>query len=261
MRITLMQRAPIAQGAEEALSAIDAAAAEAAAGGSALLITPEMFLSGYAIGAEAVRDAAAPAEAAPWQSVGEIAARHGLTIVAGGPLLREGAVYNAALAFGPAGLLASFAKLQLFGDVDREQFAAGSALSPVFEVAGWKVALAICYDVEFPEIPRRLAIAGAELLAIPTANMKPYTSVCTRLVPARAEENGLAIAYANYIGPEGPFDYCGLSCVAGPDGEDLARAGEDATLLHAVLDRAHLAEIRRRTPYLADLRRDLFGPS
>ncbi|MEM9761829.1 MAG: nitrilase-related carbon-nitrogen hydrolase [Pseudomonadota bacterium] len=261
MRISLMQRAVVAAGPAEALAAIDAAAAEAAAGGSALLITPEMFLSGYAIGAQAVRTAASPEDAAPWQHVGAIAERHHVTIVAGGPLLRDGAVFNAALAFGPAGLLATYAKLQLFGDVDRQQFAAGSALSPVFEVGGWKVALAICYDVEFPEIPRRLALAGAELLAIPTANMKPFTSVCTRLVPARAEENGLAIAYANYIGPEGPFDYCGLSCVAGPDGEDLARAGEDATLMHAVLDRAPLAEIRKRTPYLADLRRDLFGPS
>ncbi|MEO1318400.1 MAG: carbon-nitrogen hydrolase family protein, partial [Pseudomonadota bacterium] len=260
MRLTLMQRAPVSGGAEEALSAIETAALEAAAGGSDLLITPEMFLSGYAIGAEAVRGAAAAPDARPWTGVAEIATRHGLTIIAGGPLLREGVVFNAALAFSPARLLATYAKLQLFGEVDRSQFAAGDALSPVFDVAGWRVALAICYDVEFPEIPRRLALAGAELIAIPTANMHPFTSVCTRLVPARAEENGLAIAYANYVGREGPFDYCGLSCVAGPDGEDRARAGEDPTLLHATLDRAHLAEIRKRTPYLTDLRRDLFGP-
>ncbi|MEM7498395.1 MAG: nitrilase-related carbon-nitrogen hydrolase [Pseudomonadota bacterium] len=261
MRISLMQRAPVTGGSGEALEALEAAAAEAAAGGSALLVTPEMFLSGYAIGAKAVRAAAGPADGAPWSGVAGIASRHRLTIVAGGPLLRDGAVYNAALAFGPGGHLATYAKVQLFGEVDRAQFSAGDTLSPVFEVEGWKVALAICYDVEFPEIPRLLALAGAELLAIPTANMHPFTSVCTRLVPARAEENGLVIAYANYIGREDPFDYCGRSCISGPDGEDLARADEQAGLLHAVLDRAHLDAIRSRTPYLADLRRDLFGPS
>ena len=52
---------------------------------------------------------------------------------------------------------------------------------------------------------------------MPTANMAPFEGVATRLVPARAEENAVFVAYANYVGAEGAFAYFGLSCVCGPD--------------------------------------------
>ncbi|MEM8622381.1 MAG: nitrilase-related carbon-nitrogen hydrolase [Pseudomonadota bacterium] len=262
MQVTIMQRHAVSGGKAEALPILAATARDAAAAGAHLLVTPEMFLSGYAIGAEAIAAAAEPGDGALWQAVAEIAREAGIAIVAGGPLLRDGRPYNAARAYGPDGaLLAGYEKVQLFGEVDRSQFAPGPSLSPVFHYRGWGIGLAICYDIEFPEVARGLALAGAEFLAVPTANMLPFTSVCTRLVPARAEENGIAIAYANYVGPEGPFDYCGLSCVVGADGEDLARAGVQDTLLHARLDREALLTQRARTGYLADLRRDLFGPT
>ncbi|MEM6680170.1 MAG: carbon-nitrogen hydrolase family protein [Pseudomonadota bacterium] len=259
MRIAALQGPPVTEGAPEALARLEDAAARAGAAGAALLVTPEMFLSGYAIGPERIRAAAEPADGPSWAGAAALAAQHGIAIVVGGPLLADGAVYNAARAYGPTGLLSAYEKAQLFGEVDRSQFSPGARTGVVFEHAGWVIGLGICYDIEFPEFARRLAHAGAEIAAIPTANMKPFTTVCTRLVPARSEENGLAIAYANYAGPEGPFDYCGLSVITGPDGEDLARASaEGEALLLADLDRQAVLETRRRVPYLADIRHDLY---
>ena len=83
--------------------------------------------------------------------------------------------------------------------------------------------MAICYDVEFYELVRAYALAGAEIVLVPTVNMQPYTGIATRVVPARAEENEIYVAYANRVGSEGNFEYCGLSCVVGPDGLDHAR--------------------------------------
>ncbi len=156
--------------------------------------------------------------------------------------------------------LATYAKTHLFGDVDRAQFVAGDGYAPVVELGGWRLGLAICYDIEFPETARLLALAGAEAILAPTANMAPFDSVALRLVPSRAEENALYVAYANYCGSEGEFDYVGLSCVCGPDGGDLARAGRGPEMIFADLDRGALAAARSRSTQLADRRPDLYAP-
>ena len=88
--------------------------------------------------------------------------------------------------------------------------------------------------------------------------MMPFESIPARVVPTRAEENGVYIAYANYCGTEGDFEYCGLSCLCAPDGADLARAGRDEALLFGDLSKRRLAEIRQRTTYLRDRRADLY---
>ena len=156
--------------------------------------------------------------------------------------------------------VATYAKTHLFGGVDRAQFAAGDGYAPVVMLDGWRLGLAICYDIEFPETARLLALAGAEAILAPTANMAPFDSVALRLVPSRAEENAVYVAYANYCGSEGEFDYVGLSCVCGPDGADVARAGRGPEMIFADLDRDTLAAARARSTQLADRRPDLYAP-
>jgi predicted amidohydrolase len=88
--------------------------------------------------------------------------------------------------------------------------------------------------------------------------MLPFVSIANRVVPVRAEENAVYVAYANYCGPEGRFDYCGLSCICGPDGNDLARAANDPALIVADLSKSMLAEVRSMSTHLADRRPDLY---
>ena len=260
MRIALDQCYPVQGGGAEALARLDAVARRAAEAGADLLITPEMALTGYNIGAEAVRAAADPDDGPMSAALTKIARNHCISLVAGLPTAdAAGRVHNTARLIDAEGrVVATYHKTHLYGSVDRAQFSAGPALSPVVEIAGWKVGLAICYDVEFPELVRALVLAGAEVLLVPTANMRPYDSVATRLVPARAEENEVFVAYANYCGSEGEFDYCGLSCICGPDGADLARAGRDEELIFADISKEWLAATRRHSTHRQDRRPELY---
>ena len=142
----------------------------------------------------------------------------------------QDAILNAVQLIGSDGSsLANYRKTHLFGAIDRSMFSASAEGSPVVEVGGWRLGMLICYDVEFPENTRRLALAGADLILAPTANMIPYDVVATTIVPARAFENQGYLAYANYCGSEGPIRYCGLSCITAPDGADAPRAGHSPT--------------------------------
>ncbi|GFE52516.1 hydrolase [Roseobacter cerasinus] len=258
MKLALWQTRPPADLAV-ALSALDEAARDAAAKKADVVVTPEMYMGGYNTGAARIVAHADRSEQV-LEGLGKIARMHGIAVVAGLALPGQPRPYNACVAIDAAGQeVARYHKTHLFGDVDRAQFIPGALLSPVFALNGWNVALAICYDVEFPELTRALALRGAEIIVTPTANMEPFDSVATRLVPARAEENGLYLAYCNYVGAEAQFTYNGLSCLVGPDGEDRVRGAEGPALLTATLDRAAMVRARQTQTHLQDRRADLYG--
>lgn len=261
MKIACMQVAPPAPDMVHSLARLNDTAAQAKAAGCDLLVTPEMYLSGYNIGAARVLELAQTADGPASAQVADIARRHRLAILYGYPQAdpQGGAPFNAVQLIDAAGArIAHYRKTHLYGDVDRAQFQAGQTRAPVVSWNGWRIALAICYDIEFPELIRAYALDGADLVLTPTANMIPYDSVATRLVPARAEENGLFVVYVNYCGSEGDFDYCGLSCVCAPDGRDIARAGRGPGLIVADLDRAEIARTRQAVRYLHDRRPELY---
>lgn len=259
MKIALMQAAP-ARDAAAALDALDRAGAKCASGGATLLITPEMWLGGYNIGPASI-DALAAQSVAMLRAVSDIATRHQLVIVVGMALPETPRPANAAVVIDSNGNeLARYQKTHLFGDLDRCQFSAGAERPRVFSVAGWRVGLAICYDIEFPEHARHLAAHGAEFIATPTANMQEFPSIAERIVPARAEENGVYIAYCNYVGAEGAIAYGGTSCVCDPDGNTQASgSATTAELLFAELHRDDLLRIRQQQDYLSDRRTDLYA--
>lgn len=233
---------------------LDGAAQQARAGGADMLVCPEMFVTGYNIGPSAVAQLAQPADGEYAQAVSEIAQRHGLAIVYGYPeRAQDGAIFNAAQCIDANGQRAlHYRKTHLFGALDKTQFAAGELSAALVDIKGWRVGLLICYDVEFPENTRRLALAGADLIVVPTANMADFDFVATTLVPVRAYENQVFVAYANYTGPEGDLHYGGLSTVAAPDGTSIAQAARDDTLVFATLDPERLAAARRQHTHLID---------
>ena len=259
MRLALMQ-VPPAGGVDEALDRLAGAAALAKGEGADILVTPEMYLTGYNIGAETVAALAESDDGPMAAAVAHIASEAGIAIVAGLPLRADGKPHNAAIFVDGTGKrLLTYRKTHLYGELDRAQFAAADALSAVVPFGPFHVALAICFDIEFPEVARTLARKGADLILVPTANMEPYDRISTGLVPARAEENGIFVAYANFCGPEGDVTYVGLSAVAGPDGRTLARADKGEALLFADLDPAAIAPVRKAIPYLDCLRPELYA--
>lgn len=235
----------------ESLAQLGATAAQAQAQGAELLVCPEMSLTGYAIGAERVAALAEPADGPLAQAVAAIAQQHGLAIVYGYPERHpEGARPFNAVQFVDADgrALSQYRKTHLFGDMDRAQFSPGDAGAQVFVWHGWRLGLLICYDVEFPETVRALALQGVDAVLVPTANMLGYDQVPALLLPARAYENRVALAYANACGDEGTLHYGGLSTIVQANGDRLARAARDAALVCATLQATDAARARIGSP-------------
>ena len=260
MRIACFQGPEQADTPEGNLALLARVAKEARNGRAQLLVAPELFLTGYAIGAAAVRRLAEPLDGPSLGAACRIARSEGIALVFGFPERAGDIVYNSAVAISAGGsVLASYRKTHLFGDVDREQFSPGAGQPQLFEIGAFKAGLLICYDVEFPENARVHALNGADLVIVPTALMQPFDVVARTIMPARAYENQVFIAYVDRCGRETPFEYCGLSCVVGPDGTDLARAGRGEALIFADLDRAALDASRRINSYLGDRRPELYS--
>jgi predicted amidohydrolase len=251
----------VLQTASADLGRLREVAAEAALQGARLLITPEAFTSGYAV--PGVHEAAQPADGVWHDQISAIARDTDLAILYGYPE-RAGdtgdTVFNAAQLVDRDGeVLAGYRKSHLFGELDAATFEPGAGDFRVVDLDGVGVGVLICYDVEFPETVRALALAGADLVAVPTALMEPYQVVTRTVVPSRAYENQVYVAYANRCGSEGALTYTGESCVVGPDGADLARAGSGEELLLAEIDPARLAASRADNTHLGDRRPELYG--
>ncbi|MDB6048698.1 MAG: ramA 3 [Pseudomonas sp.] len=260
MRIALYQCPPLPLDVSGNLERLALKATEAADQGADLLICPEMFLTGYNIGAEAASSLAQARDGESARRVMAIAQAQGIAILYGYPeRSSDGHIYNAVQLIDARGRsLCHYRKTHLYGDLDKSMFAPGEDDFPLVELNGWRLGLLICYDVEFPENTRRLALAGADLILVPTANMKPYDFVAEVTIRARAFENQCYVAYANYCGSEGDIEYCGLSSIAAPDGSQIALASDDERLIVGTLDRQLMIDSRAINTYSKDRRPGLY---
>ncbi|PWE33117.1 hydrolase [Maritimibacter sp. 55A14] len=253
MKLGIWQCAAGGQSLETRLARLDAALAGR---GADMVVCPELFLSGYNIGG-AVADRADPCGGPGFQAVAAIAHRHGCAIAFGYPERgADGALYNAASVAGPDGtLLANHRKrLNAPGSFEGDWFADG-AEQTLFDWGGLRLALLICYEVEFPETVRDAARAGAQIVLVPTALSDQWPVVARKLIPTRAFENGVWLAYANHAGTEDGLRYLGGSRIVAPDGGTAAEAGAQEALIMADLDPARVAAAQARLPYLSDLDR------
>lgn len=245
-------------GTEDNLRAFDRAAAQAASQGADILVTPELGTTGYNIGPQILEVAQLP-DGQIAHRVVDLCRRHGIAVVYGYPERNGDAIYNAVQVIDANGApLAHHRKTHLFGDLDVAHFQPGANLVTQFSFDGLTCGLAVCYDVEFPEVARAHADAGTDVLLVPTGLMEPWDVVPRILLPARAYESQLYIAYANHCGNEEGLEYAGLSCVVAPDGSDLARAGRAEELILADVDAETLRASRDLNTHLGDRRRDLY---
>ncbi len=259
MKIALFQSRGTPTDVAANLASVRRAGADAAAAGARLIVFPEAFLTGYNIG-DRVRELAEPTDGPALIELRRIAAEAEIAIVCGYCERAGERIYNAAILVDRHGeVRLNYRKTHLYGVVDRAAFTPGDEFA-IGTIDGLKVAVLICYDIEFPEPARWLALAGAQLIAVPTSLMSPFDHVSQTLVPARAAENQLFVAYANRTGSEGDLTYVGQSCVAGPDGSRVAGASPDEeSLLLAEIDPTEIARARAAHSYLAERRPSLYG--
>ncbi len=259
MRIAILQTAGETGVVGPNLDQLASKAQEAAGLGVKLLVCPELYLTGYNLDPEAMARLAQPVNGPSAQRVAEIARNNGLAILYGYAEREGDAIYNAAQLMDAGGRpLANYRKSHLYGELENSSFAPGNALG-VTELDGVPVGILICYDIEFPEPARTLALDGAAMLLVPTALTKPHDFVATTLVPARAWEDQVFVVYADRCGTEGDLDYVGLSTIAGPDGKIVAQAGDSETLLIADLDLNARERARRLFNYLEERRPELYA--
>jgi len=248
MRAVLVQATP-AEGDLEANVAAACAAIDGA-GDADIVLFPEMFLGGYRIR----RLQPLPPEAIA--RVGAAARAAGVSVVIGGPESVDGGLANSAFVFAPDGSPAGvYRKTHLFG-AERGAFVAGDELAPI-EVAGRRLGVMVCFDVEFPEVARTLALRGADVLVTISANMEPFEDDHDAFVRSRALENERPHLYVNRTGTESGAVFVGRSQAVDAEGRVLAMAGDAPETLHVELPPAGRKD--ERTQYLAQRRPELYN--
>ena len=217
----LAQLAPVSGGCEQNLArVVETIRSHQEAN---LAIFPELFLSGYVL--DALDEVAVLTTGAEIEAVREAAAAVSTAVVLGFAEACDGAVANSVACIDRDGeLVAVYRKVHLFGR-EREAFVSGSE-AVVAELCGIPVGIMICFDVEFPELARSLARAGAKMLGTASANMEPYYRNHDLHVRARALENRLPHVYVNRVGDEGGLRFVGGSRVVDVDGEPTAELAD-----------------------------------
>jgi predicted amidohydrolase len=257
--LALLQASAVVMDPDANCAAIDEAAKVAAAAGAAILLTPELFPTGYA--PRRVRAELDPAGLPELRAkLAGIARRHRIGLVYSLPRVTpQGEWHISATLLDAEGTsLLTYDKVHLFGPEERAAFSPATHPPAVVSFNGIPTAMVICYDVEFPEAVRAAATAGAELLLVPTALAHGFDDVPQVLLRARALESQVSIAYANHSGVEEGCRFLGGSVIAGPDGRLLAAAGEDPQVLYAEVDEGAAARARSEVPYLAERRPELY---
>jgi len=216
-----------------------------------LVVLPELFQCGYNIG-DLVSDRAEAPNGPFAAAIAELAKQHSAAIVYGFAELQDETLFNSAQCIDKTGVtIGKHRKLLLPPGFEGDHFAPGTTCD-LFQLGTFTLAILVCYDVEFPENLRQVALAGADVVVVPTALAAQWGVVSECVVPTRAFENGVFLCYANYCGRENGLDYFGGSCVIAPDGCQLARARTTGQLLHAQLNHSAVSIAQTRLPYHAD---------
>ncbi|MDU8910690.1 carbon-nitrogen hydrolase family protein [Aestuariicoccus sp. MJ-SS9] len=216
-----------------------------------LVLLPELFACGYNISG-LLRDRAEPRDGPAATRIAALARAHGIAICYGYAEAGAAALYNAAQCFGPDGaVLAHQRKLAIPPGFERDVFTPGAACT-LFDLAGLRLAILICYDAEFPETVRHVAAQRAQLVLVPTALGADWGWVADSMIPVRAYENGVWLAYANHAGAENGLTYLGRSVIAAPGGVEAARAGDGPQPITATITADAVEAAQARLPYLSD---------
>jgi predicted amidohydrolase len=236
----------------------------AAAAGARLVALPEYLQ--YRGPDDGFRASARPIPGPFTDAFADVAKRHGCWILAGSLAEASGDAarpHNTSVLVGPDGSIrARYRKVHLFdvavddGPVDLESARVAPGGEPVLaDVEGVRLGLTICYDLRFPELYRTLALAGAEVLAVPSN----FTERTGRdhwevLLRARAIENGAWVIAPSQIGGPPGRPAFGRSMVIDPWGIVVAQAPDREAIVHAVIDTDRVAAVRRQIPVLANRR-------
>jgi len=251
MRLHLVQCATVAGRPLATLAKLQALLEDLRSRPGDVWVFPEMWPSGFSL-TERRRLAEENAVCREW--LRNFARRARGTLIGSMLELARGRAYNQAYAIGPRGeTLAAYRKIHLFEfGGEHRHFSPGRRVVS-FPSPWGRIGLAVCYDLRFPELFRRLSKAGVRLVFVPSAWPRDRLDHFLALLKARAIENQCLVVGLNKVGPgrhEKPVVYGGHSAVFGPWGEKLAEMGARPAVLSLELDLGAVERVRRRYPFL-----------
>lgn len=257
LNISLAQMPIVAGDVKRNVAMMERMADMAAKRGSHLLVLPELWSTGYAL--ERSRELSDPLNTGIFAHVSTVATRHKMSIV-GSMLEKRGQeVANSAPFIAPTGrLLGVYRKIHLFRLMREDSYLQAGSSPLVIDLPWGLTALAICYDLRFPELFRRYALEGAQMVIIPAEWPQERIDHWRTLLMARAIENQLYIVAVNTTGESGGTVFGGQSMIVDPWGKVVISAGEDPTLLTAEIELERVAEVRQRIPVFEDRRPELY---
>lgn len=223
-----------------------------------LVVLPELFATGYHL-SELDRAAAEPVDGPLVAELGRLARTHALGLI--GSLLESdgSAVYDTAVVIDRGGRLVTTYRKTHLHPSEQGRFAAGDQLVVAELDGGLRVGLAICVEHAYPEIFAELALAGAQLVAVPAAVRAGYGYLLELRTRARAQDNQFFVATANFAGDDGHTSWCGGSAIVDPRGTVLATTGDATGWAIAELDLTQQQRERRQEPVLAQRRPELYA--
>lgn len=223
-----------------------------------VILLPEMWNTGYAL--DRIHELADRDGQQTKRLIGDFCRRHGVNVIAGSIALKRGdRVYNTMLAFDRQGnVVADYAKIHLFRLMEEDKYLAAGDRSASFELDGLPCGMMICYDIRFPELARKLALSGAQMLFVPAEWPHPRLNHWRTLLLARAIENQMYVVSCNRVGTSGATEFFGHSMVIDPWGEIVIEGGEEEAILHANVEPEATGRVRRTIPVFEDRRPSLY---
>jgi len=248
-----------------------------------LLSFPELYVTGYTLSPDDAKKTAEYKTGSSITKACEIAKKFNMALLV--PYAekvdeKDGVTryYDAIAVIKETGeLLNSYKKTHLYGQQERDNWSCGTSDYPVYNIFDFPVGVLNCYECEFPELQRILALNGAKLIVGPTAadsyymlpsgqrSAVPYPDISEILIPANAYANNIFFAYSNRSGYEKRGDdqwhYGGNSIICGPHGDIIVKANhEQNTMLVADCVPAYYGMTHPAPDYyyLKDRRPDLY---
>lgn len=230
---------------------------EAARRGSHMVIFPELWSTGYAL--SQAKDLAQSLNQGLFTQLGGLAREHKISIT-GSMLEKRGIeVANSAPFFAPNGqMMGIYRKIHLFNLMEEDKYLQPGASPLVMNLPWGKTALAICYDLRFPELFRRYALDDVELMIVVAEWPRKRIDHWRTLLIARAIENQAYVIGVNAAGETGDTMYGGHSMVVDPWGNVTVEGGDVPQLLTVDIDLARVQEVRNYMQVLEDRRPETY---
>jgi len=227
-----------------------------------IVIFPELNLTGY-MPRDDLFGQAETASSPMIKAIVRLAKDTKKDIVFGAPMKGErlpGIVYNSCLLAAGTGKFFRYDKMYLptFGPFEEKVFFAEGKEVVVGDGRHARIGLMICYDMFFPELAKLETLLGAQILVNISAAPTTSRPFFRRVMPGRAVENAIFVAYSNMVGVHGSLVFGGGSVLYGPRGEEIVRAKDlEPDIVEAEIDLADIDIARRFRPVVRDSRPEI----